>query len=140
MLRLIDGEGLGNPMLIGRVGEIPAGFLFNKRDRIGAIAVDFVRRHVDEWRFGARSAGGFEEIEGADGVGIEVIERDCRGSIVAGLRGGVDDGVGPNVGQESENLLAIADIQFVVCVVGERTGQSLLIPARIAGGAEEVAR
>jgi len=43
---------------------------------------------VDERRFGRGLAGGFEEVEGADGVGVEVVERDGGGAVVGRLRGG----------------------------------------------------
>jgi len=52
---------------------------------------------------GARAAGGFEEVEGACGVDVEVIERARGGEVVAGLGGGVDDGGGLEFFDEFED-------------------------------------
>ena len=41
---------------------------------------------------GAEAASGFEQIEGACGVDVEIVERAGGGEVVAGLGGGVDDG------------------------------------------------
>ncbi len=40
---------------------------------------------------GAKAAGGFEEVKGACGVDVEIVERAGGGEVVAGLGGGVDD-------------------------------------------------
>jgi hypothetical protein len=69
---------------------------------------------VDERRLGAGLAGGFEEVQRADGVGVEVIKRNRRRAVMRGLRGGVDDDVGFNFCNEVENALPVANVQFVV--------------------------
>lgn len=72
----------------------PACFEFLECDGIVSGAVNLVRAHVDERRFGAGLAGGFEGIEGADGVGVEIVEGDRGGAVVRRLGGSVDGDVG----------------------------------------------
>ena len=69
---------------------------------------------MDEGRLGTGLAGGFEEVEGADGVGVEVVEGDGGGAVVRRLGGGVDDGAGFELPEEIEHTLADAYVQFVV--------------------------
>ena len=93
MLALVDGEVLGDPVFESRVGVIPAGCVFLKADGVGPIPIDLVGGHVRERGFRAGPPGGFEEIERADGIGIEIVERDCGRTIVGRLGGGMDDGI-----------------------------------------------
>ena len=44
-----------------------------------------------ERRFGAVLARGLQQIDRADGVDFEIVQRDFRGQVVRGLRGAVDD-------------------------------------------------
>ena len=48
---------------------------------------------MGEGRLRAGLARGFQQIERAGGIGVEIIERDRRRPVVRRLRGGVDDGV-----------------------------------------------
>ena len=64
-------------------------------------------------------AGSFEQVHGADGIGVEVIEGD-GGAVVRGLRGGVDDGIGAQALQQGGHAGTVADVQFVV--VAKRRG------------------
>ena len=82
-------------------------------------------------------AGGFEEVEGADGVGVEVVEGDGGSAVVGGLRGGVDDDGGADGFDEGEDAGAIADVEFVVDEAGELGGEAGLVPAGVARRAEE---
>ena len=97
MLGLVDGEVFGDAIGVGGIGVVPAGFEFGEGDGVGPVAIDLVGGHVDEGRLRAGLAGGFEQVEGADGVGVEVVEGDGGGAVVGGLGGGVDDGVGLEV-------------------------------------------
>ena len=92
---------------------------------------------MDERRLGAGLARGLEQVEGADGVGVEIVEGNRRGAIVRGLGGGVDDGVRGEGLDEVEDAGAIADIEFVMFEVGEFFLESALVPAGVAHGAEE---
>ena len=65
-------------------------------------------------------AGSFQQVHGADGIGVEVIEGDGGGAVVRGLRGGVDDGIGAQALQQGEHAGTVADVQFVV--VDKRRG------------------
>ena len=92
---------------------------------------------MGEGGLGAGLAGGLEEVEGADGVGVEVVEGNGGGAVVAGLGGGVDDGVGFDRFEEVENALAVADVELVVGKGLEGGLEPLLVPAGIALFPEE---
>ena len=134
---LINSEGFGDAVLVGGVGVVPAGFKFAQWQMVGCIAVDFVGAQVHERGFGASATSGFEEVHGADGVGVEVIKWDGGGAVVAGLGGGVDDGVRLEAGNEVEDALAVADVEFVVGEVLELGSETFLVPTGVALGPEE---
>jgi hypothetical protein len=92
---------------------------------------------VNEGSLGADSAGGLEHVEGADGIGIEVIEGDRRRAIVAGLSGSVDDYVGLYLSKQIEDALAVADIEFVMDKALQVFLEALLVPTGVALRAEE---
>lgn len=138
VFRLVDGEVLGDAVGVGGVVVVPAGFKFLESDGVGSVTIDLVGGHVDEGRFRAGLAGGFEQVQGADGVGVEIIERDGGGAVVGRLGGGVDDGIGFQVAQEIEHSLAVADIEFVVGECrAELISETGLVPACVALGAKE---
>ena len=132
VLALIDGEVLGDAVLIGWICIIPAGLEFLESDGIGAVSVDLIRRHVDEGGLGAGSAGGLEHVEGADGIGIEVVEGDRSSTVVAGLSGSMDDGVRLHLSNQIEDALAVADIEFVMDKALQVFLEALLVPAGIS--------
>ena len=132
MLRLVDGKILRDAVGISRIVIVPPGFEFLEPDEVRTVPVDLVGRHVDEGRFRAGAADGLEQIQGADRVGVEVVERDGRCAVMAGLRGGVDHGIGLELGQEVENAWAVADIEFMVVKVFDQPGETLLVPACVA--------
>jgi hypothetical protein len=74
---------------------------------------------VHERGFRAGLAGGLEEVQRADGVGVEIIERDRGGAVMRGLGGGVDDDRGRDRLDEGEDARAVADVEFVVDEAGE---------------------
>ncbi len=104
---------------------------------VGRVAVDFVGAQVDKRAFRAGAACGFEQVERADGVGVEVGERDRGGAVVRRLGGGVDDGVGLQIGEQREDAVAVAHIDLVVRERLVRVLEALLVPARVAFGTEE---
>jgi hypothetical protein len=92
---------------------------------------------MDEGGLGAGAAGGLEHIEGADSVRIEVFEWDGGRAVVAGLGGGVDDGVGLDLSNQVEDTLSVADIEFVVNEALEIFLEALLVPSGVTLRAEE---
>jgi len=94
---------------------------------------------VGEGRLGAKLAGGFEEIERPDGVGIEIIEGDFGGEVVRGLRGGVDNDVGAESADEIEDGGAVAHVDGVVGVVLQGGFEALLVPGGVSVRTEELA-
>ena len=129
VLRLVDGKILRDAVGISRIVIVPPGFEFLEPDEVRTVPVDLVGRHVDEGRFRAGAADGLEQIQGADRVGVEVVERDGRCAVMAGLRGSVDHGIGLKSGQEVEHSLAVADIKFMVVEVFNQRSQAFLVPA-----------
>ena len=137
VLRLVDREGFGDAVFVGGIVVIPARVEFAERDGIWPIAVNFVRGHVDERRLWAGLAGGFEEVQRADGVGVEVIKGNRRRAVVRGLRGGVDDDVGFYLCNEVENTLPVANVEFVVGEAGDEISEAFLVPTRVALGSKK---
>ena len=137
VLGLVDGEILGDAVGVGRVIIIPARLKLLEFDVIRTVSVDLVGRHVGEGRLGAGTADSLEKIQGADGVGVEVIEWNRGSTVVAGLCGGVDNGVGFEIRDEIKHALAIANVEFVVAEVFDQLGETLLVPARVPLRTEE---
>ncbi len=137
VLALVDGEVLGDTVGIKGISVIPAGLEFLERDGVGTVAVDLVRRHVDEGSLRAGAACSLEHIEGADGIGIEVVEGDRRSPVMAGLGGGVDDGIGPDLGDQVEDSLPVADVEFVVDEALQVLLEALLVPSGVSLRAKE---
>lgn len=137
VFRLVDREGFSNAVLVGGIVVIPTRVEFAQSDGIWPVAVNFVGGHVDERRLGTGLPGGFKEVQRADGVGVEIIKRNCGRAVVRGLRGGVDDDVGLNFCNEVENALPVANIEFVVGEAGDKIGEAFLVPARVALGSKK---
>jgi len=132
VLALVDGEVFRDAVRVGGIGIVPAGLEFLERDRIGAVTVDLVRGHVDEWSLRACAAGGLEHVEGADGIGIEVVEGDRCSAVVAGLGGGVNDGIRLHLSNQIEDALAVADIELMMNEPLEIALKTLLIPTCVS--------
>src|SRR6201999_1806284 len=96
-------------------------------------------RGVDERGFGAALAGGFEKVEGAAGIGVEIVEGDFGGEVMGRLRGGVDDAGGAEGANEVEDTGAVADVKRVMGVVFEGGGEAFDVPGGVAVGAEKLA-
>ena len=129
---LVDGKGFGNPMLVIGIGIIPPRREFLERYGIGPVAIDLIGGHVNEWRFGTGAAGGFKEVQRADGIGVEVVEGNSGCTVVRGLRRSVNDHVGAYGGHEVDDALAVANIKFVMLKIGNLFLEAALIPAGIA--------
>lgn len=138
VLALVNRELLGDAVRVGRVVIIPARGEFLEADGVRAVAIDFVRAHVRKHAGGHMQARGFEQIQGADGVDIKIIERARGGEVVARLRGGVDEQLGFQGFEERGDRLAIADVEFVVVKIFVRGEQAALIPAGVAARTEKV--
>ena len=93
VLGLVDGERFRDAVGVGRVGVIPAGLQLLQRDGVGQVAIDLVGGHVNEGRLGAELPRSLQQVQRADGVGVEIVEGDRRRPVVGGLGGGVDDAV-----------------------------------------------
>ena len=92
---------------------------------------------MDERRLRAGLARGFEKVQRAAGVGVEIIKRNGCGAIMARLRGGVDNRGGLHLPDQREHPGAVADVEFVVNEARKVLLQPALIPARVALRAEK---
>ncbi len=138
VLGLVDGKVFGDAIGIGGVGVVPAGVQLGQSNGIRPVTIDLIGGHVDEGGFRAGLAGGFEEIQGSNGIGVKVVKRDRGGAVVRGLGGGVDDGIGPQGLQQGEHAGTVADVELVVSEgFPKRFGEPALVPSGIALRAEE---
>jgi len=127
-----------NPLGERRIIIVPTGGKLPELDGVGAVPVHLVGAHVDKdglWRV---AANGFEQIESSTSIDVKIIERARGGQVVAGLGSGVDQHRRSQLAHASENLLTIADIQLMMFECGVGGDESAAVPARIAGGAEEI--
>ena len=134
----VDGEGLGNPILVGGVVVVPPRLQLLQFDKVRPIPVHLVRRHVGEGAFRAGPPGGLEQVERAHRVNVEIIKGPGGGEIVAGLGSGVDDGGGLELGDEMQNFFSVTNVELVVLEVLIVLLQPLLIPAGVAARTEEI--
>ena len=138
MFALVNGEVFGDTGRVSGVVVIPTGGEFLEGEGVGSITIDLVGAHVDEHGVRGVQAGGFEEIEGADGVGVEIIKGTRGSEIVAGLGGSVDDVGGLEGSEAVEHALSVSDIELVM-LKGRVLGfESLLIPTGVTLRAEKV--
>src|SRR5438046_3858557 len=69
MFRVIDAHRFGNTRLVFMTGlDLPAFLQFPQRQTIWCVAVNFIRRSKNEWRFRAKISRCFKQIERAVGV------------------------------------------------------------------------
>ena len=112
-------------------GVVVAPFQLDDRQRIGAIAVNFVRAGEAEGRFGAEIARGHQQIQGGGGVHVEIVIGDRGGFVVRRLGRRMDYKIRPLGGKKIADLLAVADIQVLVTIA--RTGVDQLLYDRARG-------
>lgn len=134
---LIYGERFRDTLFVGGVGVVPAGPKFEQRNGIGGVAVNLVGAHVHERGFGAGLAGGFEKVESADCVGVEIVEGDRGRAVMRGLGGGMDYGGRSDGFYQRKHAGAVANIEFVVNEAGDGGGKAALVPAGVPLRAEE---
>ena len=138
MLALIDRQIFTNPLGERRIVIVPTAGKLPELDGIGAVTVHLVGAHVDKDGLRRVAANGFQQIESSTSVDVEIIERARGGQVVAGLRSGVDQQRRSQLVHAFENLLSIADIQLMVLECGVGRDEPAAVPARIAGGPEEI--
>jgi hypothetical protein len=83
------------------------------------------------------AAGSLQQVKGAYGIGVKVVEGYVGSFIVAGLRRGVNNGIGLYIVYQALNARAVAYVQLVVLKGWQRRQKPLLIPTGIAGGAKK---
>ena len=92
---------------------------------------------MSEGRLRRKLAIGLEQVDRANGVDLEVQERNGRRSIVARLGGSVDHRLKALTFEELEHPLPVPDIDGYVPKARTRALQSRGVPGGIAGGPEE---
>ena len=76
MKRLIDGKGLTDPEGERVVPKFPTQRLLAKCKLVWTIAIHLVGRHEYERSVGTRPTRRFEQVQCADGIGVEIIKGD----------------------------------------------------------------
>ncbi len=137
VLALVDREGLGYPLRVARIRIIVAPLEFFQVELVGRVPVYLVRRHEGEGAIGANAPHRLQEIECSHCVGIEVVEGNCGGPIVARLRRRMHDRFGFQLRQEGENALAIPHVQLVVLEICKELDEPLLVPTGVTLRPEE---
>ena len=107
------------PFAERRIGVVPARLELHERDGVRPVAVHLVGRHVDERRLGTVPPRRLEQVQRADGVGVEVVERN---------RGRADRATAARrCGRwrraqlrTSSSTPSVADVQLVMTEVGQR--------------------
>ena len=90
MHRRVDPHRLVDAVALRRVGVVPARLELDELELVRRVAVDLVRGQEDERRLGHVLAGRLEQVERADRVDLEVVERarSRRGRARAAPRSG----------------------------------------------------
>src|SRR4029450_7089898 len=83
-------------------------------------------------------ASGFEQVHGADGVDVEVVERKPGGAVVRGLGGAVDNEIWTLITHRVGQPSSIADVQAVVGEALRDPMQAFEVPGGVAIRTEEV--
>src|SRR5690606_38668078 len=117
---------------------VVAGLELDEWEPVGVVAVHLVGAHVDEHGVRRVAPTRLEEGEGATGIDVEVVEGPRRREVVARLRGGVDDELGADRGDEVVDGRAVAYVEVVVGVALAPGQEPVAVPGRVATWAEEV--
>ncbi len=83
-------------------------------------------------------SGGLQKVQGADGVGIEIIKGPRGSEVMARLGCSVDDELRFQRLDAFEDCFPISDVEFVMVEARMGTFQPLLIPSRVTLRAEKV--
>lgn len=127
---LVNGKIFGNAVGIGRVGIVPSGIGFAEGNMVGPVAVHLVGAHKHKGGFRGVFPCGLQQVEGAGGVGIKIVEGNSGSAVVAWLCCGVYNGCGPQFAHELQHTRAVADIKGIV----GKALQGLLQAAQVGGG------
>ncbi len=98
--------------VVGMVlGKVEAGADVLQRQRVRQVAVDLVGRDQNEARPRGVAAGCLEQVEGPEGVDLEVGVGLARRPVVGGLGGGVDHELEPrDLGEGALDCPLVADV------------------------------
>ena len=134
---LIDRKSFRNAVLFMMVCIVPALFLLDEGNAIGAIAIDLVGGHEDKGSFRAMTAASFEKIQSAYSVSLEIVEGDVGSAVMGRLGSSMKDECGSNFFDERFDAITGADIEFVMTKVWNAFLETLLVPASVTLRAEE---
>src|SRR5262249_52759464 len=86
---------------------------------------------MNEWRFGTRIPHGFEKIQCADRIDVEIIKRPAGSQMMARLRSCMNDCVRGDLANGLSNSCPVADIDFAVAKPRKLLLETFSIPNRI---------
>ena len=87
---------------------------------------------MNKRRLGTGPSGGFQQIEGPNRVGIEIVEGNLRRAVMGGLRSCVYDSVRFETLHQIKDAGPIPDVQLLVMKSSHFFLESLLVPPGIA--------
>ena len=137
MLRLIDGQGLGDAVPEIRIVVFPARGQLLQSDAVRRVSVHLVRGHVDERRIQAVPPRRLQQVERSHGIRIEILEGDRGRAVMRRLGRRVDDHRGPGLGDHRVDPGPVAHVDLAMVKARKGVVQPALVPARVALGAEE---
>src|SRR5579864_2901382 len=87
----VDAAGFVDAVMIFRTGVVIARAEFLEWNFVGRVAVNLIGAQKNEHGLGTMLVRGFEEMEGAESVHLEVENRDIARLVVRRLRGAMDN-------------------------------------------------
>src|ERR1700733_204707 len=132
MLALIDRKAFRYSVLKRGVVIFEAGFQLFQRDLVGPVPVDFIGGHMNEWGFRTGPPGRFQHMQCAQGIHLKVEEWNRGCAVMGWLRGGVDDQMGTQLVDKSQQLISLADVQGSMLIARDFAPQPVQYPTCIA--------
>jgi hypothetical protein len=97
-------------------GVVVSFLQFHQRQRVRAVAVDFIGAGEAERRVAAEVPRRNQKVHRPHGVHVEILVRNGSGFVMGWLRRGMNDELGPLPLQEIANALPVADVGRDVAV------------------------
>ncbi len=108
--RAVNAAIFGDAVKILGASVFPTRGKFDERNFVGSVAINFVGAKEKENGFGAMLAGGFEEIDGAEGVDFKIENGNVASFVVRRLRGAVNDEIEAARAEKFVECGAVANI------------------------------
>src|SRR5688500_7882298 len=91
MQALIDPTLLGDALVILRTRVLPARLRLHEGHLVRSVAVDLVRAHEAKDCFRSVPTGRLEQVQSADRIDVEIVQRDRCRAVMGRLSSTMDD-------------------------------------------------